>query len=64
MLRTRISSTKRDVSETLGHINTKKSTGIEVINRVLLKDAGETLMESLVIVFNRSFLTGIRRCRI
>ena len=64
MLRTRISSTKRDVSETLGDINTKKSTGTEVISRVLLKDAGKSVMESLVIVFNRSLRTGIRRCRI
>ena len=64
LLRTRISSTKRDVSETLGDINTKKSTGIEVISRLLLKDAGETVMESPIVFFNRSLRTRIKRCRI
>ena len=47
------------MTTTVAQIKTKKSPGIDGISARLLKDAGDTIVESLVGIFNLSLQSGI-----
>ena len=49
----------QEFMETLAQIKTNKSPGIDSISAKLLKDAGDTITESLVNIFNLSLRSGI-----
>ena len=49
----------QEFMETLAQIKTNKSPGIDGISAKLLKDAGDTITESLVNIFNLSLRPGI-----
>ena len=49
----------QEFMETFAQIKTNKSPGIDGISAKLLKDAGNTITESLVNIFNLSLRSGI-----